>query len=163
MYIPTESTAQATACRDSEAKPDQPTDAGTILLVEDEAFVREVTCEVLRSAGYRVLPVKSAAEAVHSYNVSSGEVDLLLTDVVLPDETGPSLADRLRLRNSSLRVLFVTGYPDHASQLQAAQNALLAKPFSTGALLQNVKQTLERPEPRAACLATPACGSESPA
>jgi response regulator RpfG family c-di-GMP phosphodiesterase len=57
--------------------------AETILFVEDEAFVREVTCEVLRSAGYRVLTAKNAAEAVRVYDQSSGEVGLLLTDVVL--------------------------------------------------------------------------------
>ena len=58
--------------------------AETILFVEDEAFVRDVTCEVLQSAGYRVLTAKNAAEAMRLYEQNSGEVELLLSDVVLP-------------------------------------------------------------------------------
>ena len=62
--------------------------AETILFVEDEAFVREVTCEVLRSAGYRVLVANNAAEAAGIYDQRRGEVELLLSDVVLPGEMG---------------------------------------------------------------------------
>lgn len=82
--------------------------AETILFVEDEAFVRDVTCKVLRSAGYRVLTAKNAAEAVRVYDARRGEVELLLTDVILPGETGRVLAGRLRRKDPELKVLLVT-------------------------------------------------------
>ncbi len=91
--------------------------AQTILLVEDEAFVREVTCEVLRSAGYRVLTAKNATEAMQAYEVRGDEVDLLLSDVVLPGESGRVLAGKLRRENPWLKILLVTGY---AEQMGAA-------------------------------------------
>jgi PleD family two-component response regulator len=69
------------------------TGAKTILLVEDEAFGREVTVRVLKSAGYSVLTAKSAAEARSIYDQFSNEVDLLLSDVILPHENGRTLAE----------------------------------------------------------------------
>jgi len=96
-------------------KWERTTDAGsfggaeTILFVEDEVFVREVTGEVLRSAGYHVLTAKNSVEALRVYQGNRAAVDLLLTDIVLPGETGLVLAGRLRRENPELRVLFVTG------------------------------------------------------
>ncbi len=116
----------------------------TILFVEDEAFVREVTCEVLRSAGYRVLPAKNAAEAVRVYDQRSGEVALLLTDVVLPGETGRALAGRLRQQNPGLNILLGTGYAEQMGLREGNQEECLAKPFSTEVLLRRVRQLLDR-------------------
>ena len=90
----------------------------TILLVEDESFVREVTCEVLRSAGYRVLPARDAAEAMRFYELRRGNVDLLLSDVILPGETGPALAGTLRKKNPTLKVLLVSGYGEQIAKLE---------------------------------------------
>lgn len=118
--------------------------AKTILFVEDEVFVREVTCEVLRSAGYRVLTAKNAAEARGIYERSGSEVGLLLTDVVLPGETGRVLAERLRRENPELKVLFVTGYAEHMGLSEATHEEYLAKPFSTSVLLQRIRQILDR-------------------
>jgi len=64
----------------------------TILVVEDEDFVREVTCEVLLSAGYLVLRARTAAEALHLFTRNGGKLQLLLTDVVLPGRSGQMLA-----------------------------------------------------------------------
>ncbi|HSY92592.1 MAG TPA: response regulator [Candidatus Binatus sp.] len=116
----------------------------TILLVEDEAFVRDVTCEVLRSAGYRVLAARNAADAVSMYEARSGEVELLLSDVVLPGETGPAMARRLRREHPELKVLFVTGYAEQMGLLEGKQEEFLAKPFSAEALLRKVRQVLDR-------------------
>jgi len=109
-----------------------------ILFVEDEAFVRLVTCEVLRSAGYSVFTAKNAAEALEIYQRRRGALELLLTDVVLPDENGLELAGRLRRDNPELKVLFVTGY---AEQMGADR---LAKPFSTEVLLRRLRGLLDR-------------------
>ena len=115
----------------------------TILYVEDEAFVREVTCEVLRSAGYRVLTAKNAAEAVRVYDQRSGDVELLLTDVVLPGETGRALACRLRRENPGLKILLVTGYAEQMAVREAKLEECLPKPFSTEVLLRRVRQLLD--------------------
>lgn len=118
----------------------------TILYVEDEAFVRDVASEILRSAGYRVLTATNANEAVRVYEKSSGEVELLVTDVVLPGETGRGLAGRLRRKNPQLSVLFVTGYAEQIGRCEADHDECLPKPFSTGMLLGTVKRLLDHPE-----------------
>lgn len=132
----------------------------TILLVEDEAFVREVTGEVLRSAGYRVLTAKNATEAMQAYEVRGDEVDLLLSDVVLPGESGRVLAGKLRRENPWLKILLVTGYAEQMGLRDAMQEECLAKPFSTEVLLGGVRRLLDRVELPIASepLLTQACG-----
>jgi two-component system cell cycle sensor histidine kinase/response regulator CckA len=134
----------------------------TILLVEDEAFVRDVTCEVLRSAGYRVLAARNAAEAVRIYEARSGEVELLLTDVVLPGETGDAMAGRLRREHPELKVLLVTGYAEQMGRLSGKQEEFLAKPFSAETLLRTVRGLLDRGRLRTETedQLRPACGNE---
>ena len=138
------------------------TGSETILLVEDEAFVREVTCEVLRSAGYKVLTARNAVEGAQAYEFERGAVDLLLTDVILPGENGRLLAARLKRENPDLRVLFVTGYAEQMGQRMGEHEECLAKPFSGGALLQTIRRLVDSVEFRteASTLAMPACGSE---
>jgi len=86
---------------------------GTILLVEDEAFLREVTCEILESAGYRVLKTRNAAEATSAFGEYKSIVRLLLTDVVLPGQNGRDLANDLRSVSPKLKILFISGYPEN--------------------------------------------------
>jgi two-component system, cell cycle sensor histidine kinase and response regulator CckA len=148
----------------SGVEPGQRSTLTTILYVEDEAFVREATCEVLRSAGYSVLAARRAAEAVELYHECCGEVDLLLTDVVLPGESGPALAGRLRQRNPRLRALFVTGYPHQMRLLKTRDDQWLAKPFSLDSLLGHVRCLLrEAVCPATPSLLMPVCGSGEPA
>lgn len=84
----------------------------SILLIEDESFVREVTREILISAGYRVLGARNALEATQIYERRHSEIDLVITDVVLPGESGRLLAVRLQGHNPELKVLFMSGYRD---------------------------------------------------
>lgn len=114
-----------------------------ILLVEDEVFVREVTSEVLRSAGYRVLTAKNAVDAEQVYLRRCGEVDLLLTDVILPGENGRSFAQRLRLTHPTLQILLVTGYAEQMGLPEDGHEKCLAKPFSTRKLLEKVKEMMQ--------------------
>jgi two-component system, cell cycle sensor histidine kinase and response regulator CckA len=122
----------------------------TVLFVEDEAFVRGVASEVLRSAGYRVLIAGDAGEAARAYEAQLGAVDLLLSDVILPGENGRSLAARLRRTNPKLKVLLITGYVEQMEEPTTGVAECLAKPFSVNVLLQKVKQVLERAEAPAA-------------
>jgi len=80
-----------------------------ILLVEDESLVRKVTCEVLQSAGYRVLKAKNSAEAARIFLQHGKEIDLLLTDVVMPGRSGRELARELRAICSDLKTIFTSG------------------------------------------------------
>lgn len=84
--------------------------AETVLLVEDEDFVRSVTREVLEMSGYCVLEARNAAEGIKIFKESSAHVDLLLTDVVMPGMNGPELVRNLTAIAPTLRVLFMSGY-----------------------------------------------------
>jgi CheY-like chemotaxis protein len=139
------------------------TGSETILFVEDEAFVREVTCEVLRSAGYRVLTARNALEGAQAYDLERGAVELLLTDVILPGENGRALAARLKRANPDLRVLFVTGYAEQMGLRRGEHEECLAKPFSSGTLLQTIRRLVDSVKFRteASTLAMPVCDSGS--
>jgi two-component system, cell cycle sensor histidine kinase and response regulator CckA len=119
----------------------------TILLVEDEAFVREITCEILEREGYRVLKACNAAEAKVVFGRYRKILQLLLTDVVLPGQNGRELANDLRALNPRLRALFISGYPENAvTQMGIAEDGMfyLPKPFSAESLLRKVRQVLAR-------------------
>jgi CheY-like chemotaxis protein len=118
----------------------------TILYVEDETFVRKVTCEILRSAGYRVFTARTAAEAVGIYQEEDFDINLLLADVILPGETGRALAVRLRRSNPRVKVLLVSGYGDQFVPREGMREPYLAKPFSSEALLQRVRKVLDEEE-----------------
>jgi CheY-like chemotaxis protein len=89
-----------------------------------------------------VLLAKNAVEAVHVYEQCGGEVELLLTDIVLRGETGRGLAERLRRKNPALKVLLVTGYAEQMG-LREGNQECLAKPYSTEVLLRRVRQRLD--------------------
>jgi PAS domain S-box-containing protein len=117
----------------------------TILLVEDEAVVRELVCEILQGAGYTVLEAATGEEATRLCAQHAGPLHLLLTDVVLPGISGPELARRLALSRSPLRVLYMSGY----AQDTIAQPGVLDqpapylhKPFTPESLLRLLRQTL---------------------
>ena len=117
----------------------------TILFVEDQIFVREVTGKILRSAGYSVLMAKSAEEGLRTYDLGSGEIELLVTDVILPGEDGRELARKLRRRDPSLRILLITGYAEQMvkSESKPEFGRWLPKPFSARTLLQRVREVLD--------------------
>ncbi len=120
---------------------------GTILLVEDESFPREVACEILESAGYRVLKAGTAAEAISAFDEYKTIVRLLLTDVVLPGQNGRDLATDLRYVCPKLRIIFVSGYPENVVTRQGLQEDgmfYLPKPFSAQSLTRKVRQVLEQ-------------------
>ena len=118
--------------------------ARTILLVEDEAFVREVASEVLSRVGYRVLTAGSAKEALRIFREHAGEVHLLLTDVVLPDRNGRDLATELTAMGEGVKSIFVSGYPENSITKRGLKQAgwFCAKPFSVASLLQKIREVL---------------------
>jgi DNA-binding response OmpR family regulator len=123
-----------------------PAARGTILLVEDETFVREVTADILESAGYRVLKACNAAEGLRAFRRYRKIVRLLLTDVVLPGQNGRDLANDLRALCPNLRTIFISGYPENAVTKHGLPDDgmfYLPKPFSLESLTRKVRQVLE--------------------
>jgi DNA-binding response OmpR family regulator len=122
-----------------------PAPRDTILVVEDEAFVRDAASDILEGEGYRVLRARNAAEARAAFRQQQGSVQLLLSDVVLPGQNGPSLANDLRAARPELKTIFISGYPENTVTrygLTAGQMSYLPKPFSAESLLGKVKQVL---------------------
>ena len=124
------------------ADPDSP---ATILIVEDEEEVRALTRDVLEMTGYTVLEALDAADAMRLAETHSTSIDLLITDVVMPQMSGPELARRMRERRPALRVLCMSGYPESAERAVAgaeAWTAWLQKPFSPDGLVAKVRECL---------------------
>ncbi len=118
----------------------------TILLVEDEEAVRGLAAKILRAKGYAVLEAGDGKEAQAVLKTHRGDLDLLLTDVVMPQMGGPELAKWLRSVRRGIRVLFMTGYTDHSAFRDGSLppgTGLIQKPFSPQALAQKVREILD--------------------
>jgi CheY-like chemotaxis protein len=119
--------------------------SGTILVVEDNVAVRQVASRILRERGYTVLEARHPAEARALCAELGAKIDLLLTDVIMPECTGPQLARELIERYPTLRVLYMSGYPggaaDRAGALEAGA-AYIQKPFSPDALAEKIREVL---------------------
>jgi two-component system, cell cycle sensor histidine kinase and response regulator CckA len=124
-----------------------PRGEGTILLVEDEQALREVTRRILTAAGYQVFVAANGAEALEVASEHAGPIELLLSDVVMPQLAGPQLAERLLRVQPAMRILFMSGFAqpiiESGGHLEEGI-ALIEKPFSGRALLAKVAKTLER-------------------
>jgi CheY-like chemotaxis protein len=117
----------------------------TILLVEDEAFVRNATAEILESAGYRLVIAASAREALAAYRRCSWPVDLLLADIVMPGMSGRELAVELEDFYPHPPVLLMSGYAEQLAWCALFPNGAecLVKPFSAHTLLSGVRKVLD--------------------
>jgi CheY-like chemotaxis protein len=145
IYLPQtyDSLFPVPTAKDSAAPPLAP---ATILVVEDEASVRDLTSYVLRSAGYQVLEASGGEEAVQHCERYPGSIALLLSDVVMPRVIASELTDRLKSLRPRMRVMFMSGYPDDEvvrNGVQEATVAFLQKPFTPSELLQQVHDLLE--------------------
>lgn len=124
---------------------DMPRLRGSILLVEDENFVREVTAEILIAAGYTVLKARSAVEGVREFRQHQGEVELLVVDVVLPGKNGRDMARELMKEDSRLKTIFISGYPENAADRNKdffEKTIYLPKPFSVNSLMQKIRDVI---------------------
>jgi DNA-binding NtrC family response regulator len=118
----------------------------TILLVEDEDQIRVVAAEILRKYGYRVIDARNAGEALLHCERASHEIHLLLTDVVMPQMSGPELAKRLVPTRPRMKVLCMSGYTDDALVRHGgieAGIAYLQKPLTPEKLARKVRAVLD--------------------
>jgi signal transduction histidine kinase/CheY-like chemotaxis protein len=131
--------------REGEDEARDLTGAGTILLVEDEDAVRLFGARALRNKGYKVIEARSGRAALDIIAQSIEPIDLLITDVVMPEIDGPTLAREVRSRRPDLRVIFISGYAESAFRSQVDGNSMnfLAKPFSLKQLTGKVKDVMQ--------------------
>jgi DNA-binding response OmpR family regulator len=115
----------------------------TILLVEDEPFVREATRTILEHAGFEVLPAEDTRDAIKVYEECNHGIDLVLTDMVLPGGTGQQLGQELRQRSPEIVVLVTSGYSEQ-DEMEApeARTYFLAKPYSRRTLVEKIEKIL---------------------
>ena len=123
------------------------TGTGRVLLVEDEDAVRRFAVEALRSKGYDVLQASDGIEALEVMKENGNRVDIVVSDVIMPEMDGPTLLKELRKTNPKLKFIFVSGYPDDAFKNNLDPNseyAFLPKPYSLAQIAAVVKEQLAR-------------------
>jgi len=134
----------------------------TILLVEDDAPLRELIREMLEELGYAVLDSGRPSDAIRMAQQHEGSIALLVTDVLMPEVNGPALAKTLRALRPAMRVLFTSGYTDNSIVGQCELEAgcrLLEKPFTRNGLAKRVRELLDSPSPMVAAQVTGAVRS----
>jgi two-component system cell cycle sensor histidine kinase/response regulator CckA len=122
------------------------TGQGTILLVEDEDGLRSLNARGLRSRGYSVIEASNGMEALEALQETEGAVDLVVSDVVMPEMDGPTLLKAMRERSPDLKIIFVSGYAEDAFEKSLPENqqfAFLPKPFTLSQLVAAVKDTMK--------------------
>jgi two-component system, cell cycle sensor histidine kinase and response regulator CckA len=153
VYLPryAQDAAEADAPEPAKAdrKPEKPKDltgSGTVLLVEDEDAVRSFAARALGQRGYQVLEASTGAEALEVFKGHDGEVDLVVSDVVMPEMDGPTLMKELRRDHPDMKIIFMSGYAEDAFRRNLAENEVfmfLQKPFDLKQLAAAVKAALQ--------------------
>ena len=119
----------------------------TVLVVEDDENVLQPTCEVLKEKGYKVLAAEDGEKAIEISKNHKSEIHLLITDILMPNISGPDLADQLTTQRSHIKILFMSGYTRRAIEQMKALDPevpFLIKPFSPNALVQKVREVLDQ-------------------
>jgi PAS domain S-box-containing protein len=126
--------------------PPLPRGNETVLLVEDEEGVRRMACKMLESLGYTPLPASDGEEGVRVAEAHSGSIDMIITDVVMPNLSGPEMIDRLRLSLGHIPHLYVSGFTmdklkEHGAD--GSEHQLIRKPYSRETLARRIRETLD--------------------
>ncbi len=144
VYFPRVSTPMQSRIPD-EQEISAPASSATILVVEDEEGLRSLISEVLREHGYQVLEARHGSHALLMAEAFGDPIQLILTDVVMPEMSGRDLAHRLGVQRPGVKTLFMSGYSDDAvlgPAMQTRNSCFLQKPFTPEALLKKVQQML---------------------
>ncbi len=127
-----------------------PEGSETILVVDDEAMVRNITASILREQGYQVLEASNGADALQTQNQFEGHIHLLLADVVMPLIGGRELSERMTKLHPEIKTLYMSGYTHNVILNQGILKegfTLLTKPFTASGLAQRVRELLDETLP----------------
>jgi DNA-binding response OmpR family regulator len=118
-----------------------------ILVVDDTEPIRKMVSAMLKLAGYRCLEAADGDEGFRIFESATAEVDLILTDVVMPKMDGAELARRASRVRPDVRVVFMSGFSDHpvVQGIEESKSLFLPKPFTAGALVEKIRQALDSP------------------
>jgi CheY-like chemotaxis protein len=118
-----------------------------VLVVDDHELMRRMFVESLEGMGYAVLAAASGTEALNLSRERRCPIDLVITDLSMPDMNGHELADQIRLERPTIRVLFASGFPQgaHGTSVLGSNEGYLAKPFRLEELQQVVRELIDRP------------------
>jgi two-component system cell cycle sensor histidine kinase/response regulator CckA len=155
VYLPRhvpelDAAGEPTEAHPAPPKPERPRDltgTGRVLLVEDEDSVRNFAVRALKRQGYEVLEATTGLEALEMFAADTQPIDIVVSDVVMPEMDGPTMLTEMRKSRPDLKVIFVSGYPDDRFKTGLdpdAHYAFLAKPFSLPQLAAKVKEELSR-------------------
>ncbi|HSR68227.1 MAG TPA: PAS domain S-box protein [Acidobacteriota bacterium] len=145
IYLPpSQASAGEAGAPPPEAEKPRPSGSETVLVVEDDAGVRMLMCQILRDSGYAVIEAKHPGEALLMSEQFDDPIDLMVTDVVMPHMNGPQLAARLRPQRPGMRVLYVSGYAGETAALRGiADGDFLQKPYKPNDFARKVRQMLD--------------------
>jgi PAS domain S-box-containing protein len=147
VFLPCASQADPRAQSQAATTPRSIGGSETLLLLEDEATVRRLSKRILERAGYRVHDAATGDEAWSLFAEHGQTITLLITDMIMPGNSGPEMFSRLQARDPSLRVLYMSGYTEqslaHAAGIDAGR-PFMQKPFTATELLQHVRNALDR-------------------
>ena len=149
IYFPMVAEKEVAETRAKEAKKENKvidiTGTGTILLVEDEDAVRMFSSRALRDKGYRVIEAVNGEAALEFIRKDSEQIDLVITDVVMPKMDGPTLMENIKIHRPNMKVIFISGYTEDNFRESLANNDkvhFLSKPFNLKELAYKVKEVL---------------------
>ncbi|WP_180539900.1 response regulator [Nevskia soli] len=116
----------------------------SILIVDDEPAIRELCAAILTQCGYRCEMAGSGAEGLERFASAQGEFDLILSDVVMPDISGPEMVRRMEIIRPDIRSVYMSGFPDASFPPSKKRSPVIKKPFTTDQLTTTIRQTLVR-------------------
>lgn len=131
---------------ESCARSQGPRGTETILVVEDEAGVLNLTVSTLKRSGYEVLPARSPSEAYEIFAGNHQRIDLVLSDVIMPEKNGPTMVREFRETRPDLKIIFMSGYTDDtisSQEMTDERTAFISKPFTPDLLVGRVRDVLE--------------------
>ena len=145
VYLPKAVSEEISSLRSEKSKPDVPNGHETILVVEDEELVRSMIIALLEDYGYKILDAPNGEEAFRIAASYPEKIDLLVTDVILPKQSGKEVALRLVKERPDLKVLFMSGYTEnsivHHGVLEEGIN-FIQKPFANQVFIQKISTIL---------------------
>ena len=145
LYLPSLDTEETPAESDRMVRG-----SGTVLVAEDEEGVRRLIRKILEEQGYSVLDARHGKDAVLMAAAARRPIDLLVTDVVMPEMNGPELVEALAGRYPDLKVLYISGYTNEEvvrRGVTATDPAFVQKPFTAADLMRKVRELLASPHP----------------